>query len=126
MKKAIIFIIMICSMMFIYPTSAPAKSNWSIVKTLCKSYHKPIKIIRGGNTKKNIKIVSHRKGKNYIVVEQVVSYSYGNYGFDKDGYYIAYNKKVRKGKQVTSYIIYDCNSNEPDEILYVVDNNQYR
>jgi hypothetical protein len=112
-----------------------AKSNWQITKTLChKAGYKKIKVLESNKmTDKNFwRIVDHRKNKNYIVVEKIVSVSdgtgYGWYSTKTKGtnYIIGYNKQVPKGKKVTSYVIYDPNSNEPDEILWVIDNRTYR
>jgi len=127
MRKTL-FIAIVMLICFIYPVSASASTkDCKIVNKLCKQYNRPIKLI-SGHSKKNSYIISHRKGKKYILVERVLSRSTGkDFGYELDGgYHIAYNKKVKKDKLVTSYIIYDFNSNEPDEILYVVDNNRYR
>ena len=129
MKNVIRVLIMVMVLCFVAPISIeakPAKTDYQIVKTLVKSTHKPMKLVKYNNKKSNF-IISHRKGKNYIVVEKIISTSRGNKsGLTSDGYYIAYNKKVPKGRLVTSYIIYAPNSNEFDEILWVVDNGTYR
>lgn len=128
MKKMFFVVAVLFVLMFTYPIQASTPSkDWKIVKELCKPYHKPIKLI-SGNSRKNTSLILHRKNKNYILVEKVISRSSGkNFGYTlKDNYYIAYNKKVKKGTKVISYIIYNFNSNEPDEILFVVDCNRYR
>jgi len=129
MKNVIRVLIMIMVLCFAVPISVEAKSaktDYQIAKTLVKSTHKPMKLVKYNSKKSNF-IISHRKGKNYIVVEKIVSTSRGNKsGLTSDGYYIAYNKKVPKGRLVTSYIIYAPNSNEFDEVLWVVDNETYR
>ena len=126
MKKIILTIAFIV-LVSICPVAVSAKSNWSIVKTLCKPYKKPIKLVSGHN-KKTDRIILHRKNKKYIIVEKTISISTGkDFGYEIDGHYhIAYNKRVKKNKKVISYIIYSPFSNECDEILYVVDNNTYR
>lgn len=126
MKKIILTIAFII-LVSICPVSISAKSNWNIVKTLCKPYKKPIKLVSKHN-KKTDRIILHRKNKKYIVVEKTISISTGkDFGYEIDGHYrIAYNKRVKKNKKVISYIIYSPTSNECDEILYVVDNNTYR
>lgn len=126
--KKIIFVVILFVVLFSCPFYVSAKNkDWEITKELCKQYHKPIKVI-SGYSKKNSYILSHRKGKKYILVEKVISRSAGkDFGYEIDGdYHIAYNKNVKKGKKVVSYIIYNFNSNEPDEILFVVDNGKYR
>lgn len=104
------------------------KTNYQIVKAICKrQYNKTkIKIVKD-YSKKTEKIITHRKGKNYIVVEKFVSYSCGGrYGYSKDGYYITYNKKVKKNKRVISYCIYNPYNNYFDDVTYVVDNRKVR
>lgn len=123
MKKFFVMLIMCLSLSCIIKTEpASAKSNLQIVKQLCKSLKKPIKFVPI-----NSKKILHRKNKNYIVVEKVVSYSSGKkYGYTKEGYYIAYNKKVPKNKKVVSYFIYNPKTNYFDDILWAIDNNTYR
>lgn len=130
MKKFTCLLLIVLTLVLLIPTPIEAKTvkktDYQIAKELVKTTHKPIKLINHNNKKANF-IISHRKGKNYIVVEKVISISKGG----KNGYipndgYIAYNKKVSRNCKVTSYIIYAPNSNEFDEILWVVDNNTYR
>lgn len=118
----------------IQTVEAATKTNWQIVKELTRKIGKPIKLIKANEmTDRQLeKIICHRKGKPYVVVEKVISKSdgtgYGWYSTKTKGtrYITGYNKRVKKGKQVVSYIIYDPKSNEPDEILWVVDNKAYR
>lgn len=108
------------------PISVQAKSNYQIVKNLTKSLHKPVKVVRF-NSKKSDFIISHRKGKNYIVAEKVITFSDGNRGgWTKDGWYVTYNKRVPRNKKVVSYIIYSPCSNKFDDILWIVDNKTFR
>lgn len=101
---------------------ASAKSNLQIAKELCRQAKRPMKLVPMGSDK-----VLHRKGKKFIVVEKIISYSSGKrYGLTKQGWYIGYNKKVPKGKKVISYFIYNPNSNAPDDYLWIVDNKTYR
>ena len=125
--KKVVLMFLVCICLFSAPSYTPAKStNFQIMKRLCSIQNRPILIIRG-YSKKAKRILLHRKNKNYIVVEKVISRSNGKEGgYDEKGYYIAYNKKVKKNKKVISYVIYDPLSNEPDEILWVVDNHTYR
>jgi len=131
MKNVIRFIILIIVLFLCcidVKAETPKKTNYQIVKSICKrQYNKTkIKIVKGYNAKTE-KIVTHRKGKNYIVVEKFVSYSCGGrYGYSKDGYYITYNKKVKKGKRVVSYCIYNPYTNYFDDVVYVVDNRKVR
>ena len=124
-----LFIILILATTLFIPTlhvEAKAKqTNLQIINQLCNKHHKKAKIVNH-NDKKTDYTVLHRKGKPYIVVERIVSTSKGKHGVDKHGCYIAYNKYVKKGTKVYSYIIYSPKSNEPDDVLYVVDNQTYR
>ena len=98
------------------------KSNKQLVKTFCRKHYgnKKIKYVKNPSYKR----LTHRKGK--ILVEIVKSKSCGRYGYDKDGGYIRYNKRVKKGKTVTSYLIYNPKNNAIDDIVAVVDNNKIR
>ena len=99
--------------------NAFAKANYS----KCK-----VKFIGQIDTKKEWKMITHRKGKKIVYIEKVVSISSGkNYGYTKKGhYYIAYNKKVKKGKKVTSYCIWNPYTNYDDDVVAVVDNKMIR
>lgn len=128
MKRFLIMVaLVVCMMTTVVPVSAKAsKSDIQIIKMLCKKQHKPYKIVNGYT-----KAIRNRKGKKVLFVEKVISFSNGKGGrntggYDKNGYYIAYNKRVPKGRKVVSYIIYSNKTNEPDDILWVVDNGKYR
>lgn len=141
MKKGIRIVAIALALVLLFssiPTetaqAAQSKTNWQIVKELARKTGKPIKLIKTNEmTDRQLeKIICHRKGKPYVLVEKVISKSdgtgYGWYNTKTKGtrYITGYNKRVKKGKQVVSYIIYDPKSNEPDEILWVVDNKAYR
>ena len=71
--------------------------------------------------------IEHRFGKEIVYIEKFVSYSAGGrYGYSKEGYYVAYNKKVKKGKKVKSYFIYNPYTNYCDDVVAVVDNHKIR
>ena len=108
--------------------ASPVTTNKALVQQTCKeNYHNTnIKYIRY-NSKNWEKIVLHRKGKKYIVVEKFISYSSGkDYGYSKEGYYIKYNKKVKKDKKVISYCIYSPYNNYCDGVDFVIDNRKVR
>lgn len=137
MKKFLLFILITLLLLGnVTPTEASTpKTDWQLVKELCKKEgYTKIRVVKSNNlTDKSFwKIADHRKGKKYILVEKVVSVSdgtgYGWYSTKTKGtnYIIGYNKKVPKGKKVTSYVIYSPHSNECDDILYVVDNQKVR
>ena len=73
-------------------------------------------------------MITHRKGKKIVYIEKIVSISSGkNYGYTKKGhYYIAYNKKVKKGKRVVSYFVWNPNTNYCDDVIASVDNKMIR
>lgn len=111
------------------------RTNWQIAKELCrKQGYNRIKLIDENNMtdEKFWRVLDNRKGKPYIVVSKVLSVSdgtgYGWYSTKTKGtnYIIGYNKKIPKGKRVRSYVIWNPNSNECDDILYVVDSLKYR
>lgn len=138
MKKILLVVMLLIVCLAGYASPAEAKSarktNWQITKELCAKEGKKIYLIDTNKTKDKDfwKIVDHRKGKNYIVVEKVVSVSdgktHGWYSTKTKGtnYIIGYNKNVPKGKKVTSYVIWSPYSNECDDVLWVVDNHMYR
>lgn len=107
--------------------ASPVTTNKAIIKQVCKrQYHNTnIKYIKY-NSKNWEKIVLHRKNKNYIVVEKFITRSHGHFGYSKEGYYTYYNKYVKKGKRVVSYIIYSPYNNYCDGIDFVVDNRKVR
>lgn len=71
--------------------------------------------------------IENRLGEDIVYIEKFVSYSAGGrYGYSKEGYYVAYNKKVKKNKKVVSYFIYNPYSNYCDDVVAVVDNHKVR
>lgn len=85
-----------------------------------------IKFIKEGKQWQNIKLKT-RKGKHVVYIEIIKSVSHGRWGrTTKYGSYIKYNKPVRKGKKVTSYCIYNPNTNFWDDVTTVIDNEMIR
>ena len=85
-----------------------------------------IKFIEEGKQWQNIKLKT-RKGKHICYIEVIKSVSRGRWGrTTKYGCYIKYNKPVRKGKKVTSYCIYNPNTNFWDDMTTVIDNGMIR
>lgn len=67
------------------------------------------------------------KSKDVVTVSVEKSFSDGGYyGTTLDGYTIAYNKKVKKGKKVKSYLIWNPHNNTCDDVVAVVDNKKIR
>lgn len=71
-------------------------------------------------------IIEHRKDTNIVYVEKFISYSKGNYGYNKDNIYVKYNTEVAKGEKVISYFIYNPYTNYCDDVVAVVDNHEIR
>lgn len=138
MKRFLLAILIMALLLSCFNVPAEAKqtngkTNWQIVKELTKKHGKPIKLVDEIKTpeKKLFKLIETRKGKPYILVTKVVSVSDGTgYGWytteEGNRYIIGYNKKVRRWKTVTSYIIWNPKTNYEDDILYVVDNKTWR
>lgn len=101
-----------------------------LATTYAKANYKgcKIKFIGQVDTKKEWRKIEHRKGKKIVYIEKCVSKSSGKrYGYTIKGhYYIAYNKKVKKGKKVTSYFVYNPYNNYADGIDAAVDNKMIR
>lgn len=94
---------------------ASTKSDLSLAKSWAKShYSEPIKVV------KEFKVPSKRKGTVYI--ETVKTKSKGGYeGRTINGnYYVKYPKKVKKGKKVTVYFIWNPKNNSCDDIVAMV------
>lgn len=95
--------------------NASTKSDLSLAKSWAKShYNTTIKVVN------EYKVPSNRNGICYI--EKVQTKSKGGYnGRTINGNYsLKYPKKVKKGKKVTVYLIYNPNSNYSDDIVAMV------
>lgn len=125
-KMTLIIATLILAISFTFPSVSCAKSvtNWTLVKYFCKDYYKGYKIVKVNFDDKRLQ---KRTGKRVIYVEKVVSISNGKGGGKIKGkWYIAYNKKVKKGKKVVSYCIYNPKTNYCDDVIAVVDNKMIR
>lgn len=69
-------------------------------------------------------LTTNRHGTVYVQV--VKSISQGKQGKTRGGYILDYNKRVRRGKVVTSYLIYNPYTNYDDDVVAVVDNGMLR
>lgn len=127
MKNKILILIAIVMFATVFScnyTYSKAKSDWGIVKTYCSNHYKGYKIKKVSLFSKKL---NNRKGKKIVYVEKVVSISNGKGGgIIKGKWYIAYNKKVKKGKKVVSYCIWNPYTNYCDDIVAVVDNKRIR
>ena len=115
----ILIMVMNCASVF-----ASSITNESLYKSYCKkNYPKcSVKVV----SKYNPKIMEHRKDKKVVYVEKFISYSKGKYGYSKKGEYVKYNKKVKKGKKVVSYFVYNPYTNYCDDVVAVIDNKMIR
>jgi hypothetical protein len=70
----------------------------------------------------NDKKIDKRKGKKTVYIEKLISKSKGNYGYTIKGhYYIKYNRKVKKGNKVVSYLLWNPYTNYIDDVVAVAD-----
>ena len=99
-------------------------SDYELAKNFAKRNYPNCKIVLLKSYDANK--IEHRQGTNTVYIEKFVSYSKGKYGYSKKGEYVKYNKKVKKGKKVTSYFVYNPNTNYCDDIIAVVDNHKLR
>ena len=136
MMKRIMLLMIVASMVLSGIVICEAKSektDWQIAKELCRNFgYKKIKIIETNKiTDRELwTIIENRKSRKVIYVEKVISVSDGNghgwYDTPDGKYIIGYNKKVKKGRRVTSYVIYNPKNNDPEGYLYIVDNGTFR
>jgi hypothetical protein len=107
----------------VMPTYA-STDDYALVKSYCKANYPNHKVVMF--TKYNVKVMEHRANKKVVYVEKFVSYSKGKYGYSKKGEYVKYNKRVKKGKKVISYFVYNPYTNYCDDVVAVVDNHRIR
>lgn len=134
--KISLIVVMVSVIVLIFNVGfANAKTtNKGLVKKYCKENYRECKVKYF--TKWNEYKMTHRKGKNIVYVQVEISCSSGKkdktngryWGYIKGSNYYRtwYNKKVRRGKKVTSYYIYNPYTNWEDDIIAVVDNNKIR
>lgn len=92
--------------------------NLMLLMSVQREYGMPLKQIDFEN-------ITNRES-DYIAVEVVKSESDGIHGgYDEYGY-IAYNADVPQGEKVISFVLYNSENQECDDILYVIDNGQIR
>ena len=117
--SAIIAIVIL--LVTVAPLQAQALTNKQIAKRYAKTHYTEckVKFFRHYDAEK----IENRKGTKVVWIWKIYSKSNGNrYGTCEDGSIIAYNKKVKKGKRVVSYCIYNPYTNYCDDIVAVVDN----
>ena len=125
----ILFVLcIVCTTFSSCANSVDTKNN-KLVREYCKK-HYPKYTIRIVN-KYDAKVMENRKGKKIVFVEREISYSSGKldkrngmyWGYIKGSNYYRtwYNSKVKKGKKVISYYIYNPHNNYCDDIVAVID-----
>lgn len=134
MKRIIALVILMVFVIGCAPCMAKSSSDKVIVKAYCEKHYKGYKIQYF--TKWNEKKMTHRANKKIVYVQIEKSISSGKkdsrndmyWGYIKgQSYYRTwYNTKVRKGKGVVSYYIYNPYNNYEDDIVAVVDNKRIR
>lgn len=123
-KKLIMALIAIAIIVVLcvgYVLLKPTIENKMLLNHYCTDNYKGYKVVYTTN------VPANRKSSDTIYVEKVASTSNGGKnGTDANGYYIAYNKNVKAGKHVTSYIVYNPKDNAIDDVIAVVDNGAIR
>lgn len=130
MKKLIIAALTIITLATTATPATPAQAQ-STGKAFAKQYASTIygdaykvKVVKEENLTN--KMLRQRKKKHIVYVSVIKSRSQGKYGLTAKGEYILYNKKVRKGKTVKSFLIYNPESTSYDNIVAVIDNGKVR
>lgn len=131
MKRLLLCATLVATLFTAAPTTTQAKTNKDkqlVSRYIKKHYNtKKYKVVYKPSKKLTEHMITHRKQKKVIYVEVVKSISHGHYGYTTNGnWYIYYNKRVKKGKRVTSYCIYNPKNNYIDDVVAVVDNGKLR
>ena len=134
MKRIIALTVLITMILSVVPCCAKSPSNKQIIKSYCTQHYPNMKIKYF--TKWSDKVMYHRAGKGVVYVEVEKSISSGKkdsrngryWGYVKGQHYYKnwYNKKVKKGKTVTSYYIYNPYTNWEDDIVALIENKKIR
>lgn len=116
MKKIIIFTaIIVITMAFTTGAASAKASDKQIAKNWSKAhYSEPVKVVN------EFKVPTKRKGTTYIEKVRTVSDG-GKKGHTVKGKYVVkYPEKVKKGKKVTMYFIWNPKNNACDDVVAVV------
>lgn len=116
MKKVIVIIMMVVVAVVCSTGAASATtSDLQLAKNWAKAhYSEPIKVVN------EFKVPSKRKGTTYIEKVRTVSDG-GTKGHTVKGKYVVkYPKKVKKGKKVTMYFVWNPKNNACDDVVAVV------
>jgi len=99
-------------------------SDRQLVKDWCRKHFRNyrIKIVKENDSR-----IWNRMSKRVVYVEKVKSISRGGrHGTTRGGFCIGYNMNVKRGKRITSYVIWNPRNNVCDDVLAVVDNGRIR
>lgn len=130
MRRAL-FILAAIMMFTLNPVTVKANANkdLSVAATYISRHYPGYKVRFVPEGKPNTMKLRTRKGKRVVYVEVLKSRAKGNlqgkrrsWGITTKGSYITYNRRVKKGKRVTSYCIWNPNTNYTDDVVAVVDN----
>ena len=115
--RKIVVIITIMVMLFcnIGIVNASSTSDLKLAKNWTKShYSEPIKVVN------DFKVPKKRKGTVYIEKLHTKSDGGRNGHTIKGNYYVKYPKKIKKGKKVTMYCVWNPKNNACDDVVAVV------
>ena len=126
MRRAL-FILAAIMMFTLNPVSVKANTNkdLSVATTYISRHYPGYKVRFVPEGKPNTMKLRTRKGKRVVYVEVLKGNLKGkrrSWGITTKGSYITYNRRVKKGKRITSYCIWNPNTNYTDDVVAVVDN----
>ena len=126
MKKIVMLTLVVLMISVAVPITIQAKTSAQTRVTQTekkiKKRFKKIKIVTRTkhNFNKVCKDISHRKGKEYYLIEKFQGSALNKIdGRDSNGHYVSYKyvKGVRKGSRVITYLVYSKTNNECDDII---------
>ena len=119
MKK---YLILIITLLLIASTPVFAVTNIQLVKKYTRTQY-PDKKLRIVSQEKVGRAFTHRRNK-YVYVIKFKAKSRGTYGITKTGSYIRFNNRVKKGKWVYMYYVYNPYSNYEDDVVARIGNSK--
>lgn len=116
MKKLIILVVVAVMMAAATSTAgASEKSDLQLAKSWAKAhYSEPVKVV------KEFKVPAKRKGTTYIEKVRTVSDGGKNGHTVKGAYHVKYPVKVKKGKKVMVYMVWNPKNNACDDVVAMV------
>jgi len=115
--KRVLVVMMVVVIAVVFSTGAASAktSDLQLAKNWAKAhYSEPIKVVN------EFKVPSKRKGTTYIEKVRTVSDG-GKKGHTVKGKYVVkYPKKVKKGKKVTMYFVWNPKNNACDDVVAVI------